>query len=194
MTRGTTTPAALLDVAMGLVESEGLTGITIDAVAKAAGVSKGAVLHHFKTKSDLLAALVQRFAATLASGVEARLAKDRRPGALVRAMLALGRPRRGSAGLSDVDRFRQAVLAAAVHDNSLLAPMREVGGRLRERVLADEERGLSDLLIVLARDGMLLWQMCGFLDPAEPLARQLRRELERRAEVGKDEPDEGERG
>ncbi|HRN83289.1 MAG TPA: helix-turn-helix domain-containing protein, partial [Hyphomicrobium sp.] len=40
----------LLDVAARLCLKNGLHGLTLDAVAKEAGVSKGGLLHHFPSK------------------------------------------------------------------------------------------------------------------------------------------------
>ncbi len=192
----TTNPDALLDGAMTLVQEHGLAGITIDAVAKQAGVSKGAVLHYFPSKSALLLALVRQFAERVRTGIEERTAKDHKPGALLRAFLDLSLPEGDGDGQghgkgdgkgdrsNDVERMMQALLAAAVHDPALLQPMKAIGTALRDRMLADRERGLSDLLLVMARDGMLLWQMHGFLERGDPLSRRLMRELRRRAAAG----------
>lgn len=177
MPRQITSPEALLDTAMGLVQQRGPNGITIDALARSAGVSKGAVLHHFRTKSDLMAALVERFAGRIRSQVAERLAADRRPGALIRALLEIS----SSGSANDFDRFMQAVLAASLHDPAPLAPMRATGRAMQQQLLADAQRGLSDMLLILARDGMLVWQMCGLLDPKESLAERLMEELRRRA-------------
>jgi AcrR family transcriptional regulator len=181
MPRKVTSPDALLDGAMALVQRAGIASITIEAVATESGVSKGAVLHHFPTKSALMLALVARFAGRIQAGVEARLAVDREPGALIRALLDLSVPGTGADASTDVERTIQAVLASSVHDPALLAPIREVGVGLRDQMLADRQRGLADLILILARDGLLLWQMCGFLERDDALSRRVMRELRRRA-------------
>ncbi|MCM3849633.1 TetR/AcrR family transcriptional regulator [Pseudonocardia sp. DR1-2] len=53
--------AALLDATHELVVEHGVGGTSIDRVAARAGVSKGAVYHHFTSKDELVAALEQRF-------------------------------------------------------------------------------------------------------------------------------------
>lgn len=53
----------VLDAYESLLISEGERAATLDAVAKAAGVSKGGLLYHFGSKDDLTAGLVQRLAA-----------------------------------------------------------------------------------------------------------------------------------
>jgi AcrR family transcriptional regulator len=57
--RRTATRKAILDAAADRLVEAGLDGVTIAAVAKAAGVSSGAVLHHFDTKLQLILALTQ---------------------------------------------------------------------------------------------------------------------------------------
>ncbi len=48
----------LLDEAARVILDKGLAGMTLDAVAKGAGVSKGGLLHHFPSKQLLVDALV----------------------------------------------------------------------------------------------------------------------------------------
>lgn len=55
------TREGLLEVAEDLVRSEGAAGLTIDALAKAAGISKGGVQYSFPSKEDLVRAIVERW-------------------------------------------------------------------------------------------------------------------------------------
>lgn len=48
----------LLDVTASIVLEKGLSGLTLDGVAKGAGVSKGGLLHHFPSKQHLIDALI----------------------------------------------------------------------------------------------------------------------------------------
>jgi AcrR family transcriptional regulator len=50
--------AAILDATMTLVARQGFTRTSLDEIAAAAGVSRGAIYWHFKGKDDLLAAIV----------------------------------------------------------------------------------------------------------------------------------------
>lgn len=56
----TTSKDEILDAAVRVVIREGANGLSIDAVAKEAGVSKSTVVYDHKTKSALLEALVDR--------------------------------------------------------------------------------------------------------------------------------------
>jgi AcrR family transcriptional regulator len=50
--------AAILDATMTLVARQGFARTSLDEIAEAAGVSRGAIYWHFKGKHDLLAAIV----------------------------------------------------------------------------------------------------------------------------------------
>ena len=57
----TITREGLLEIAERIVRSEGAAGLTIDALAKAAGISKGGVQYSFSSKDDLIRALIDRW-------------------------------------------------------------------------------------------------------------------------------------
>ncbi|MBN9061769.1 MAG: TetR family transcriptional regulator [Rhizobiales bacterium 65-9] len=57
----TITRERLLEIAEGIVRSDGAAGLTIDALGKAAGVSKGGVQYSFSSKDDLVRALIERW-------------------------------------------------------------------------------------------------------------------------------------
>ncbi|MCU0729961.1 MAG: TetR/AcrR family transcriptional regulator [Hyphomonas sp.] len=50
------TRESLMEAAFGLVRTNGLAATTVDDICTAAGVSKGAFFHHFKSKDELAAA------------------------------------------------------------------------------------------------------------------------------------------
>lgn len=53
--------SSLLEVAEAIVREGGAASLTIDALAKAAGISKGGVQYSFASKDELIRALVQRW-------------------------------------------------------------------------------------------------------------------------------------
>ena len=61
------TRAALLDAAEACVARDGVRVTTMGAIAAAAGVAKATLYNHFRTKDDVLAALVLERAAALAA-------------------------------------------------------------------------------------------------------------------------------
>lgn len=58
------TPSAerVLDAAQSLLQQRGYSGFSIDDVAKDVGIRKPSVHHHFATKAELVATIVQRYA------------------------------------------------------------------------------------------------------------------------------------
>ncbi|WP_280272431.1 TetR/AcrR family transcriptional regulator [Nocardia wallacei] len=56
----TTTRDRILDALESLLLDKGMSQVTLENVAAAAGVSKGGLLYHFKSKDALLAGLVRR--------------------------------------------------------------------------------------------------------------------------------------
>ncbi|GAB3450042.1 TetR/AcrR family transcriptional regulator [Streptomonospora sediminis] len=58
-----TTRDRILDALEGILIDEGAPAVTLEAVAAAAGVSKGGLLYHFPNKSALMTGLVRRLTA-----------------------------------------------------------------------------------------------------------------------------------
>jgi len=66
MSAATTHPDSrtrLLDAAMHLVRAQGYAATTVDDICRAAGLTKGAFFHHFKSKEDLALAAAAHFSA-----------------------------------------------------------------------------------------------------------------------------------
>ena len=57
----TITREGLIEIAEEIVRTEGVAGLTIDALARAAGISKGGVQYSFPSKDDLVRALIERW-------------------------------------------------------------------------------------------------------------------------------------
>ncbi len=78
----------LLDHAARLAVEQGLAGVTVQAVADAAGVTKGGLLHHFPSKQALIDAVFADLLDALDRQLDARIAADPEPrGAFTRAYL-----------------------------------------------------------------------------------------------------------
>lgn len=59
---GSATRHKIMDAAQQMVLEVGLTGTSVEKVIEEAGVTKGTFFYHFKTKHDLAAALIERYA------------------------------------------------------------------------------------------------------------------------------------
>ncbi len=55
----------ILDAAVRLTEREGITALTLEAVAEESGLTKGGLLYHFRTREDLLLGIQQHIVQTL---------------------------------------------------------------------------------------------------------------------------------
>ncbi|MFD1328817.1 TetR/AcrR family transcriptional regulator [Mycoplana ramosa] len=78
----------LLGVTAGLCVEKGASGVTLDAVAAAAGVSKGGLLHHFPSKAALLDGLLDDLIDRLDAAIHRAMTDDPEPrGRFTRAYL-----------------------------------------------------------------------------------------------------------
>jgi AcrR family transcriptional regulator len=156
------TQTRILDAAETLVRNRGVTGLTLDAAAQTAGVSKGGLLYHFATKEALLDALLKRLAAFIEEDFTAGVAAaPEGPGRVARAMLAW------SFGLSPdqtnerCDRAAAVFLAAFHHDPALLDPVREQMARMRAAVAQDGLPPGHGMAIMAAGDGLFMARIFG---------------------------------
>ena len=149
--------ARLLDAAERAVLETGAGHLTLDAVAKFAGVSKGGLLHHFPSKDSLLEAMLERYLNDVETQVAARCA--RRGGTLtaverfrerVRVLLEQ-HPDRRAAGA--------ALVAASADKPELMAHCRADYREVLDE-LAQLPGGFErSALVLLAVDGLLLGEL-----------------------------------
>lgn len=66
----------LLSSAMDIIISKGMVNLTLDAVAKKAGVSKGGLLHHFPNKQALMTSVFENLLNEFDAHTEQTMAKD----------------------------------------------------------------------------------------------------------------------
>jgi AcrR family transcriptional regulator len=60
----------ILDAAEAVICTRGIAAFTLNAVAQAAGVSKGGLLYHFNSKDSLVSGLQRRMASRIATSVQ----------------------------------------------------------------------------------------------------------------------------
>ncbi|MCT2177820.1 TetR/AcrR family transcriptional regulator [Brachybacterium muris] len=70
---------AVLDAYQAMLLEEGQRATTLEAVAARAGVSKGGLLYHFKSKEALAEGLIERLEALMAEDLEAMRSADDGP-------------------------------------------------------------------------------------------------------------------
>lgn len=80
--------AALLDAASAVIVEQGFARLTVGAVARAAGVTKGGLFHHFASKDELVQGLLAGMLETAEAHMTAAMADDPEPfGRFTRAYL-----------------------------------------------------------------------------------------------------------
>ena len=124
--------------------------MTLDAVAKQAGVSKGGLLYHFPSKDALLTAMVERYVCHLSEAEQAAASESASPvHGFLKSRLAqeLGEPQKA--------RVTQGMIAAMLERPSLLDPLREHNRQLWQSIKSTGPNQESGVLAWLALDGLL---------------------------------------
>jgi AcrR family transcriptional regulator len=161
----------LLAAANKVIVSQGVEALTLDAVANAAGVSKGGLLHHFPNKEALIAAMVQQALDKFVEALNDELARDPAPdtpGHWVRAYI------RASA-LDDQENYELHfnLLAANFTNPKLLKPMRDFWENCHNKIVSSGLDPKVATMIRLAMDGLWLTNLHGFAPLQEPLRSQV---------------------
>lgn len=179
----------ICEAAIAVAARDGLLAMTLDNVAREAGVSKGGVMYHFHSKDELISGMLTQFGERLVQHLTRRVALDPRPeGRWARNILACAYPRPSEAdGLEPikpeiVEQFMLTALAAAVHKPGLIEPLKKLALDLRDRLVSEVDGGLDQLLVWLAIDGLFLWQFLGMIQRDDPLFEQILDALRRQTE------------
>ena len=161
-----------------MVARQGVANLTFDAVAAEAGMSKGGLLHHFRTKDRLIEALVTRAAENWRACWMGSYEKaPEGPGRMTRGLL--------KHCLSDAQswteqlrRSSSAVFAALAQNPSLIEPMRAVYSDLHRRIAEDGLPPGVGEAVVTAIDGLWLYWVLGLVPVDQELMNRLRAALE----------------
>ncbi|MGN9840653.1 TetR/AcrR family transcriptional regulator [Nonomuraea sp. H19] len=164
----------LLDAAAEVLLSEGAESLTLEAVARRAGVSKGGLFYHFPTKQALVAAMVERL--TTAFDLALAQAGDR-PGDYLRAYVEATIPERHTTATVPADRVTVALLAGVLVDPAGLEPLRERYAAWQARLADDGVDPAAATAVRLAVDGWWVARLLGLGAPGPELHERTRRYL-----------------
>lgn len=169
----TTTRESILLAAQRIVAKHGAGNLTIERVAREAGLSKGAVLYHFPAKEELvrgmIAYMVEAFNRLLRHLAEA---ENHSPGAGTRAYV-----RACLEGPEGAEQAAAGLLAAVATNPELLGALRKhflEWQRFIERDGIDATRATT---VRLAADGLWFCELFGFRLPNARLRKQVISEL-----------------
>lgn len=145
----------ILDAVAALVAEHGVPHLTIEAAAAAAAVTKAGLIYHFKTRDDLLTALVERMVAELdvhsrpPAGSQGALSQQAHLVELVKFTFGMS---------AEQKRLLSNLLVAASSHPHLLPPAQDLFERGYDSLAGGPKAGLA-LLLAVALDGILLLEL-----------------------------------
>jgi AcrR family transcriptional regulator len=168
----------ILDAARELVRREGIAYLSLDKVAAASSLSKGAVTYHFKTRRDLDEALIADYAAFLDSSLKRFIARQIELGATdetaalipayaewFRDFVANGHDR----AILGVE-----LLSQQAHDPQIVQPVRNWYASLVGRVNALPMRDRAKMLVaIMAFEGLFFTRKFGLDTIGEDQRREI---------------------
>lgn len=166
----------LLTAAAQSVVEKGVHAITLEAVAKQAGVSKGGLLHHFPNKQALLDALFQDLLARFNASIAAKMAEDPiETGRAARAYLQV--TTQETVNGNDAGLWRS--LTAAMLADPLLHERWADWGKEALQLPPESGADPADLLLCrLAVDGLWLADMLGYPAFSETLRAEVLKRID----------------
>jgi AcrR family transcriptional regulator len=169
----------ILDVASQIASDEGASQLTIDAVAKRAGISKGGVMYHFGSKDEMLSALVDRvtqLALTRLSESAALLGN--RACSMLDALID-----EGLRSNPAEDALISGLLGAVANNPALAKPAANAYSAVYRRFESMEAMAPNALVVALALDGLLFLRLLKLVSFDATNIERLRTVLKRLAEA-----------
>ena len=148
----------ILDAAERVVVRLGAAGLSIDAVAQEAGVSKATVVYDHKSKSALLEALVDRRVKSDMAHVEACVAAA---GGTVHAEL-FGRIAAAEKKLDEVDRAIAVAVSASMTSEARVQQIMRDWTEMDLKAMAGGDRPQAAMMAYLALMGFYSTELFGF--------------------------------
>lgn len=158
--------ADLLQAAIDIVNEQGTNYLTLDAVAKRAGVSKGGLLYHFESKQALIQGLVDYANTLYRENVDKSVTESESSGALLRGYIEATRKHRDENAA-----VTSTILAAHSNNKALLSPLQETYQEWQSEIAADQQDNVDATIIRLAIDGLWLSEIFG-LDAIDEKTRE----------------------
>ncbi|QQK75749.1 TetR/AcrR family transcriptional regulator [Salicibibacter cibarius] len=161
----------LLEATQRVINERGVAYLTIENVAKEAGVSKGGLLYHFPSKSALIEGVIKEVLERYSEEMENLNTNDTDTGHFLRsyAEASLNNPQQLTAGL----------LAAIATDKELLKPVQNNYREWQERIENDGLDPIMATIYRLAIDGLWFCDIFGLAPPEEAHRRDVLEKLYR---------------
>ncbi|EJS51742.1 hypothetical protein ICG_04398 [Bacillus cereus BAG1X1-3] len=140
----------ILAAASQIVQFKGVAKLTLEAVAKEAGVSKGGLLYHFSNKEALIEGMILKGTEEYHGAIHNRVTEDtEKKGRWVRSFV--------EERLSNENRTEElcsSMMAALMLKPELLEPLQQAFQQLQTKIENDEMDSVCATIIRLAADGL----------------------------------------
>lgn len=146
------TRATVLKAAAQVITQLGISAFTIEAVAQEAGLTKGGVMHHFRSKEELINGLIDQVIESFNTRLEEELQAEPadQPGRWLRAYI------RTIFSVQDEEKSLLPALAAAVaNDHHTLDRIRRNYASSQLAAVQDASNPIQATIIRLAVDGIV---------------------------------------
>ncbi|WP_416886750.1 TetR/AcrR family transcriptional regulator [Marinospirillum sp.] len=152
-----------LDAAERVAKNLGPGKVSLDSVAKEAGLTKGGVLYNFPSKTALIEGMLSRLIRTTSGLYEQSLEEVQgHPKAALVANLKVAQ------GINDISpQIPMAILTGVAQKPDLLKPLREVLTERYQRMAAENADSPEAEVMWLAAEGMQLLELLG-IQPFTP--------------------------
>lgn len=169
---------AILDAAQKVAVEKGAGKVSLDSVAKEAGLTKGGVLYNFPSKEALISGMLERLMTTYTPKVAEHSAKlVDQPNPTLQSVFHVIRE------LEEVDHnIPMAILAAAAHNLKLLQPFGDETLTRYKKICSEANSADEATLLWAAGEGLMLMDMLGLLPFSSDKKTQLLKVLELKAQ------------
>ena len=161
-----TTQIIILDAASKIILDKGVDELTLDAVAKQAGISKGGLLYHFPSKKNLIEGMIKRLIDGVDAALDAELEKT--GGDFLLAYIRISFENN-----PELNNISCALFAAIANDPQLLMPLQERYEQWQEQVAAAATSPEMGTLIRLVLDGLWMSDLLCFAPPSPEMRKKL---------------------
>lgn len=163
-TRSERTRNAVIQAALAIIARDGPGQLTLDAIARESGISKGGLMHQFRSKEAVLKALMEHHVAYFEEFTRSYLAEFGATQAQPHLAAAIATAREALAKPNSV---AFAVMGAVAQDPTLLSVPRELDATSVERIKAEAQDPDLATLRWLAARGLTTTAMLGMCPLSE---------------------------
>lgn len=169
-TRSERSRAAAIQAALTIIARDGPGQLTFDAMARESGISKGGLMHQFRTKGDVLKVLLEHQIEYFENFSRDYLAEidPAKPEPTLLAQIATARE-----AISQPHSVAFAILAAVLEDPSLLSNNREIDAKKVKRIKAEAADPDLSLLRWAAARGLAVTALLGLCPLSDKQRAQL---------------------